>query len=153
MERVVEIDINSKEDLFEQYNGRKISKSLINYLINTTPRFKKDDTLKVIVYNNMKEDISCAEFIKMALDAEITSNDYKFMYTNRRQIVLLVLGVLILALATIVDIEIIKEIILIGAWVLLWEMVELEIDDDISNRRKRKVLKKLVASEFEEIKK
>lgn len=153
MERVVEIDINSKEDLFEQYNGRKISKSLINFLISTTPRFKKDDTLKVIVYNNMKNDISCAEFIKKALDAEITSNDYKFMYTNRRQIILFILGVLILALATIVDIEIIKEIILIGAWVLLWEMVELEIDDDISNRRKRKVLKKLVASEFEEIKK
>lgn len=153
MRKIVEVDIDKYEDLVEPYNKKKISRELVNYLIGATPKLKKADSLKVVIHNNMKNNISCAEFIKKGLDAEITKSDYSFMNTNRRQIFLFVLGVLILILAYVVNVEIIKEIILIGAWVLLWEMVELEIDDDISNRKKKLILKRLVASEFEEIKK
>lgn len=153
MEKIIEIDISKPEELVEQYNKKKISNNLVTYLIGSVPRLKKSDTLKVIVNNNMKNNISCAEFIKQGLDSEIRNSDYRFINTNRRQVFLFVLGVLLLALAYVVNIEIIKEIILIGAWVLLWDMVELEINDDINNMKRKKILKRLVASEFEEIKK
>lgn len=153
MEKIIEIDIESSSDLFEQYNKKKVSRDLIRYLIDVTPRFTKNDNLKVVINNGMKEDIDCAELIKKALDAELMSNEYKFVHTNRRQLLFFVLGVMALGVSALVEAEIIKEIILIGAWVLLWDMVELEIDDDISNRRKKKIIRKLLVSEFEEIKK
>ena len=32
MQKVIEIDLNSKEDLLERYNNKRISKDLIEYL-------------------------------------------------------------------------------------------------------------------------
>ena len=153
MEKIVEIDIDSIDDLFERYNKKKISKDLIRYLIDSTPTLKKNDTLRVIINNNLGENISCAELIKKALDAEVASNEYKFIYTNKKQMLFFVLGVFALGISTFIEMTILKEIILIGAWVVLWDMVELELQDDISNRKKKYILKKLLAGEFEEIKK
>ena len=153
MEKIVEIDIDSIDDLFERYNKKKISKDLIRYLIDSTPTLKKNDTLRVIINNNLGENISCAELIKKALDAEAASNEYKFIHTNKKQMLFFILGVFSLGISTFIEMPILKEIILIGAWVVLWDMVELELQDDISNRKKKYILKKLLAGEFEEIKK
>ena len=36
MKKIIEIDLNSKEDLLERYNNKRISKDLVEYLINET---------------------------------------------------------------------------------------------------------------------
>jgi len=153
MEKILEIDINDKEDLFEKYNEKKISKELIKYIIDNTPKFKKDDKIKVIINNNLKDKMFVSELIKKELDSEVARNEYKFTYNNRKQIVYFILGVAALVLSTFINIEILEEIILIGAWVVLWNMVELEIDDDINYIKKKRILKKILNSEFEEIRK
>lgn len=153
MEKIIEVDIDNVDDLFEMYNRRKISRELIRYLVESVPKMTKNDTLKVVINNNLAEDIYCSELIKKALDTEIKSNDYKFMYSNKRQLIYFILGVLALLIATLINIEIIKEVILIGAWVLLWDMVEIEIGDDINNRKRKKKLNGLLAADFEEIRK
>ncbi len=151
MEKVIVVDIDSFDDLCETYNRKKISKDLIKYLLESVPKLGKEDTLKVTINNRLKEDFKCAEMIKKALDDECEKNEHKFIYSNKRQFVYFILGVAALCLAAFIDFEIIKEIILIGAWVLLWDMVESEIVDDFSNRKKKKLLKILLASDFEEI--
>ena len=153
MEKILEIDINDKEDLFEKYNEKKISKELIKYIIDNTPKFKKDDKIKVIINNNLKDKMFVSELIKKELDSEVARNEYKFTYNNRKQIVYFISGVAALVLSTFINIEILEEIILIGAWVVLWNMVELEIDDDINYIKKKRILKKILNSEFEEIRK
>lgn len=153
MEKILEIDINDKEDLFEKYNEKKISKELIKYIIDNTPKFKKDDKIKVIINNNLKDKMFISELIKKELDSEVDRNEYKFTYNNRKQIIYFILGVMALVLSTFINIEILEEIILIGAWVVLWNMVELEIDDDINYIKKKRILKKILNSEFEEIRK
>lgn len=153
MEKILEIDINDKEDLFEKYNEKKISKELIKYIIDNTPKFKKDDKIKVIINNNLKDKMFVSELIKKELDSEVARNEYKFTYNNRKQIVYFILGVAALVLSTFINIEILEEIIVIGAWVVLWNMVELEIDDDINYIKKKRILKKILNSEFEEIRK
>lgn len=153
MEKILEIDINDKEDLFEKYNEKKISKELIKYIIDNTPKFKKDDKIKVIINNNLKDKMFVSELIKKELDSEVARNEYKFTYNNRKQIVYFILGVAALVLSTFINVEILEEIILIGAWVVLWNMVELEIDDDINYIKKKRILKKILNSEFEEIRK
>ena len=44
--------------------------------------------------------------------------------------------------------DVLKEVVIIGAWVLLWDAVEMEIVDDLVNRKKKKILKRLLSSEF-----
>ena len=153
MEKILEIDINNKEDLYEKYNDKKISKELIKYIIEATPKFKKNDKLKVIINNNLKDKVFVSELIKKELDSEMDRNEYKFTYNNRKQIIYFFAGVFALILSTFIEVEILEEIILIGAWVVLWNMVELEIDDDINYIKKKRILKKILESEFEEIRK
>ncbi len=153
MENILEIDINSKEDLFEKYNDKKISKELIKYMVDCVSEFKMNDKLKVVINNNLKDKIFVSELIKKELDFEMDRNEYKFIYNNRKQIIYFILGVCALVLSTFIEIEILEEIILIGAWVVLWDMVELEIDDDINYKKKKRILKKILNSDFEEIRK
>lgn len=69
--------------------------------------------------------------------------------TNIKQFFLLMIGVIFLFLSTIVNESIIwKEILLIGGWVPIWEMIDLELFSDFQERRKRKILKKLLKSEI-----
>ena len=148
MEKILEIDINSTEDLFENYNGKKVSKELIQYMIENIPRMKRKDTLKVIINNNVKGNIRCSELIKKALDDTCEKYDFRFHNTNLKQFSFMFLGILALIIASVISFDVIKEVVIIGAWVLLWDAVEMEIVDDISNRKKKKTLKKLLSSEF-----
>ena len=69
------------------------------------------------------------------------------------QLFYLVTGILILFLSTLIGGTVLKEIVLIGGWVFIWTMVETEIFADIKNKKKRKIIRKLLDSEFIEIKK
>jgi hypothetical protein len=148
LEKILEIDLDSTEDLFECYNKKKVSRDLIQYMVDAMPRLKKNDTLKVVINNRIKGNVKCAELIKKAIDDACARNDFRFHLTNMKQIWFLILGVIALLVASIVDWEILKEIVIIGAWVLLWDVVEMEIVDDINNRKKKRILKKILSSEF-----
>lgn len=148
MEKILEIDLDSTEDLFECYNKKKVSRDLIQYMVDAMPRLKKNDTLKVVINNRIKGNVKCAELIKKAIDDACARNDFRFHLTNMKQIWFLILGVIALLVASIVDWEILKEIVIIGAWVLLWDVVEMEIVDDINNRKKKRILMKILSSEF-----
>lgn len=65
-----------------------------------------------------------------------------------KQFSFLFLGILALIIASIIKFDVIKEVVIIGAWVLLWDAVEMELVDDISNRKKKNTLKKILSSEF-----
>ena len=148
MEKTLVIDLDSREDFYEVYDNSKISKELISYMIKASSKFKKKDKVKVIINNNFGGEENCTSLIKEALLQECANNEYKFHRNNLKQISFFIFGAIALVLSTIVKVEILKEIILIGAWVFLWDMVELEIVDDMSNRKKKKILKKLLSSQF-----
>ena len=148
MEKILEIDLNDKEKLFETYNSKKVSKELIQYMIDSMPKLKKNDTLKIIINNNLKEKIRGAELIKKALDEACEKNEFRFHSTNVKQFSFLIMGIFALGLSTIVKIDVLKEVVIIGAWVLLWDALEMEIVDDLITKKKRKILKKLLDSEF-----
>lgn len=150
MEKILEIDLDSKEDLFENYNKKKVSKELIQYMVDAMPRMKRKDKLKVVINNRIKGNIRCAELIKQAIDEACVRSDFRFHNTNIKQISFLIVGIIALILASVIKGDILKEIVIIGAWVLLWDAVEMEIVDDISNRKRKKILEKILSSEFVE---
>lgn len=148
MEKILEIDLDKKEDLFDCYNKKKVSKELIQYILDSTPKLKKGDTLKVVINNGIKGNIKCAELIKKALDDSFIKNEYKSHTNNVKQLSFLIMGVIALCLSSIIKFDVLKEVVIIGAWVLLWDAVEMEIVDDLVNRKKKKILKRLLSSEF-----
>lgn len=148
--KVIEIDITNKEDLYEKYNKKVVSKDLINYMIESIPHFNKSDKLKIVINNSTSEKINCTKLIKDGLNNEYNKSLLKYHKTNIVQLIYLIIGIIALILSTLINGTIFKEIILIGAWVLIWEMIELELFSDTQEKKKRIILKKLLDSEFEE---
>ena len=148
--KVIEIDITNKEDLYEKYNKKVVSKDLINYMVESIPHFNKSDKLKIVINNSTSEKINCTKLIKDGLNNEYNKSLLKYHKTNIVQLIYLIIGIIALILSTLVNVTIFKEIILIGAWVLIWEMIELELFSDTQEKKKRIILKKLLDSEFEE---
>ena len=96
----------------------------------------------------MNEKINCTKLMKEGL-----KRGYNICYRRRqtimlKQLIYLVVGAIILFLSTLINSETLKEIVLIFGWVLVWTMVELEMFNDVDNKKKCKILKKLLNSEF-----
>lgn len=142
--KIIEIDLVNASDLYEKYNKKNISKELLNYIVACS--FGTKDTIKLIINN--KCGIEASQLIKEGLKKEYVKVHLTQRKNNIIQISYLLIGVLILFISTLINKEILKEIVLIGGWVFIWAMVELELFSDVNERKKRKVLKKLLNSEI-----
>ena len=71
-------------------------------------------------------------------------------YNNIKQLVLLLIGTLFLFMTVIIkDNFVFREVVLIIGWVPIWAAIEIELFTDAVERRKRKIIKKLLKSDFE----
>ena len=147
MEKIIEIDLLELDDLLERYNRKKVSLSLIEYIIKQTPNFKKNDNLKIIINTKIK-DIDCVSLIKEGLKEEYNNNLKKHFYNDIIQIIYLIIGVAIIFIYTLLKQSIAKELVLISGWVFIWSVVELELFSDSESRKRRIILNKLLLSEF-----
>lgn len=146
MERIIQINLTNKTDFYDKYNKKLVSKELINYIIESAYYFDADDTIKIEITNNTKEEYVTLirEGLNREYDKSITLS-YKNDFT---QVFYLIAGILIIFLSTLIGGTVLKEIVLIGGWVFIWAMVESEIFADIKNKKKRKIIRKLLDSEF-----
>lgn len=147
MEKIIEIDLLELDDLLERYNRKKVSLSLIEYIIKQTPNFKKNDNLQIIINTKIK-DIDCVSLIKGGLKEAYNNNLKKHFYNDIIQIIYLIIGVAIIFIYTLLKQSIAKELVLISGWVFIWSVVELELFSDSESRKRRIILNKLLLSEF-----
>ena len=148
MEKIIEIDLLDSENFFEQYNRKKVSRNLIDYLISEGDNIKFDDTVKIIINDSMGENIDCIKLIKEGLKQEYDMNYRRHQRICLKQVIYLLFGILFLFLSTRINLDIFKEVIVILGWVLIWSMFELEIFSDVDSKKRRKTLKKILDSEF-----
>ena len=153
MEKIIEIDLLDTDSFFETYNRKKVSRELINYLISEGQNLKKEDKVKIVINDCMDEDIDCIKLIKEGMKQEYDICYKRHQNICIKQLIYLICGIDILFLSTLIDAEIFREVVVIFGWVLLWSMFELEIFSDVDSKKRRIILKKLLASEFEEIEK
>lgn len=151
MEKIIEIQLKNVEDLYSKYNKKHLSKELTSYLIESTPKFTKKDKIKIIIDSDLED--SCIPFIIGGLKKEYNLSLIRNEKTNLTQITYFLIGVIILFIYTLINDSIFKEVLLIGAWFLIGRIVEIELLYDSNSRKKRRILKKLINSEFVEIKK
>jgi len=149
MEKEIEIDLVSEEDLFERYNKKDVSEDLINYIVRKTINIGSEYKIKLTI-NNETKNKNVVSLIKEGLEKEYERCKIEYIRNNIMQLVYLVIGILILIISNIITETVFKEIILIGGWLFIWTMAEMELFQDNSNRRRRKILKKLLVSEIVE---
>ena len=107
------------------------------------------------IWEWLKEQIYCIitkYFTVQRRCYENISNEYH--RTNIIQLALLILGLIFLFFSSLIsESSIWKEVLLIIGWVPIWEMVDLELFKDYRGRRKKKIIAKLLSSDFIENKK
>ncbi len=149
MEKIIEIDITDKYELVQKYNDKNVSKELIEYIIDEAMYIGKKDTIKIVVSKKFQTSKSCKSLIIEGLRREYDESLRLHHLIDIKQYFFLVWGIIALFISSkISDENILKEILLLAGWVPLWEMIDLEIFSDHDERKKRKVLKKLLSSEI-----
>ena len=152
MEQIIEIDITNKYNLIDKYNENKVSHTLIDYIIKQVNDVNLYKDLKIVINKKCHIDVDCIRLIKKGLQQEYKRSLKRRDDNNLKQLIFFVLGVFFVFLSTLIKNSIVwREIVLITGWVPIWKMIELEILPDVASRRKRKVINKILRSEFIEI--
>lgn len=150
MEKIIEIDLLEPDYLYEKYNHKKVSKELIDYIINMSLEFDKNDSFKIILNNYLEDSQDAVSLIKEGLNNAYNKSYQLYLRTGLIQAIYFIAGIITLSLSRIIPSSVIREVVLICGWVLIWTMVELEIFSDASEKHKRKILKKILNGEFVE---
>ena len=148
MEGIIEIDLIDKYDLVEKYNEKNVSSALIKYIINEAMYIPKKDKIVIKINKKFPTVKNCKTLIVDGLKIEYNESLRLHKLIDIKQWIFLIWGIIALFLSTLFNNEIIEEILIIGAWVPLWEVIDLEVFADHDERKKRRVLKKLLKSEI-----
>lgn len=140
---VIPIYIKDMESLYMKHDFKKLvmSDDIFNYIeeIASIIPFKYDIVLEFHCKElSIEEQARVKKIIKNNYGMEIDDIDYETRINKYISIVLFLLGLLFLVLAYVVEggiLEIIKEILLIVGWVVLWDLIE----NIIFTNNKRKI--------------
>lgn len=147
MEKIIEADILNLDDFFEKYNKDLVSKDLINYILENLRDVSNKAEIKIILNKKIKYNL--ADILRNSFINEYQQMGKEHFYDNKMQIIYFALGIIMLVISIILkDKALLEELFLIGGWVLIWETVEIEFFGDAINRRKRKLLKRLINSQI-----
>jgi len=142
MEKIVKIDLNKKEDIFEKFNNDIVDNELIDYIIDSAIYVNKNDSIKLVINNYIG--FSYKELIITSLKKEYERRLFVYIRSNTRKVIYLIIGILFLVVSSLIEKTILKEFFLIGAWFLIWEMMELVIFSYTKGRKRRNIINKIV---------
>lgn len=148
MKKVIEIDIMDTNDLYETFNRKKVSHELINYIIESANTFRKKGEIEIIINNHTDEKDKCIFLIEEGLKEEIEKSKERHARTNMVQVIYFIIGIASLSVSTQIPIEIFRELTIICGWVLMWTIIELEMFNDVAERKRRKLLRKILKGKF-----
>ena len=147
MEKIIEADILDLDDFFEKYNKELVSRDLINFILENTKDSLDSDKITIVL--NKKIHKKLGDILRNSFKVEYQKMVNEHFNNNKKQVIYFLIGVVMLVISRVLnDRALIEELFLIGGWVLIWQTVEIEFFKDTSNRKKRKLLKKLITSEI-----
>lgn len=146
MEKIVEIDIKHECDLYDKYNSNRVSQELVNYIIDEASRYIRNEKIVLVINNKLGKDIECKKLLDEGLRLEYEKSIRRHQRNNVMQIFYLILGIFTLFLASFFNEGIFKELIVIGGWVFIWELVEVELFSETTGMKKRRIIKKILKS-------
>ena len=147
MEKVIDVDIMNLDDFFSKYNKELVSLDLIKFILDNAKEVDGD----IVIVLNKKIDKPLEDILRNSLKTEYNLMIKEHFNNNKMQVIYFLVGIIMLVISRILnDRALLEELFLIGGWVLIWQTVEIEFFRDIDNRKKRKLLKKLINSKIVE---
>ena len=148
---IIDIIINDKEDIYNNFNSSKLSSELGNYIYNQSLgySFKEDIKINIKIDEEVtkKEKNDIVDMIREYFGLSIRETLIYYKYNNFKKVVLFILGIILIYIShfigTINDF-LISEVFLIIGWVAIWEVFENILFVETKKKFKLKRLKKLV---------
>lgn len=150
MEKTININVNTNEDILEKYDKEKVADELISYLLERTKYLKKKDTVKIIIKNKTDlEDNEIKKLIIGGLKEDYDESVRLNKINDYKEILFFLIGLAFIILSGYLKNNFtIKELLSIGGWIFIWETIEMELVSDSFEKRKRMLLKKLINSKY-----
>ena len=147
---IIEVDIKSKEGIFNPFNENQISDELGNYIFRNSKKGSINAKLiikidnKIFLSDNDKERLVDAirEYFGLLVREKIIYN----RFNNIKKMILFMVGVILMLLSNMMRDSlgfIIPEVISIFGLVATWEVVHIVLFSDNKNRFEMKKLKEL----------
>jgi hypothetical protein len=148
MEKVITVDIADKNDLVEKYDRSIVSADLIKFILTQSEQASIRDTFKIIVKDKCHLDHDVSNLIRSGIKIEYDNAVYEHTRNNNRQILSVIIGVILIVISTIIKDPVLAEIFAVGAWVAMWDAIELALYSEYKERRKMNRLRKLLNCEI-----
>jgi len=151
VEKTIEIDVVNKYDLVEKYDEDKISRNLIDYILQQAILAKKYERINITINKKSDIDKDCIKLIKEGLKDEYNRSQWQRKTNNNKQLWMTGLGIFLLFLSFLVKEKgVWKEILLISGWVPIWESIEMQLFPDVEGAQKRRLIKKILNGQMKE---
>lgn len=149
MEKNVVIKLNKEFDLCEKYNSKCVSRELLDYIINQCELVKEKDNIKIKIYDSVGFQSDIKELIKIGVEKEYKYIKQVVHVINLKQVSFIIIGTLFLLLSMVInESSVFKEIILIAGCVSLWKAIEIQLIYENRQKKRLKILKKLLSCEY-----
>ncbi len=148
IEKVITVDIADKNDLVEKYDRSIVSADLIRFILAQAELASHKDTFKIIVKDKCHLDHDVSNLIRSGIKIEYDNAVYEHTRNNNRQILSVIIGVILIVISTIIKDPVLAEIFAVGAWVAMWDAIELALYSEYKERRKMNRLRKLLNCEI-----
>lgn len=148
MRNRIDVYLNEKESYMNQFHNERISPELSNYILEECKNISLKDNFKIQIYSkepfSKEEQIHLVDMIRQNYGVDIQELNLIAEKSKLMSLSCILMGIFILFLYILIDIvPVLSEIVLIIAWVLIWEGVYNLLFDSIKNRIQIKRLKKL----------
>lgn len=151
-EYIIHIDLEGKDDLYDEYNWNILNDKLASYINKQVSRSKLDDKIIIEIsagftMNKEKEKMrSCIleHYNDVLKECEIYDK-----VDVTKKIFLMLFGLIVLVVARNIEVAgIISELLNIAGWVAVWEVVYSLLFTDNERKFKQKRAKQLVKAEI-----
>lgn len=149
MKKVIELNLQNKADFYDCYNPKRVSSNVVFYLLQEVHHFSKKDLVEVHIFNSIQEK-NCVVMIQEQLKREYEKCQFRTKRNNLIQLLYFLVGICMLCVSILIDsFFLFDELFLIGGWVFIWSMIEIEIHGDYENNLRKQFLKQLLAATYQ----
>jgi hypothetical protein len=146
--KTIDVYLNNKSDYINQFHNSRISPELSNYIKEECKSIAPREKFEINIYSNSPlSKLEQQELVNMIRENYGLDVRELYLISDKNKIVsllCLLFGIMILFVYVLIDIvPILSEIVLIIAWVLIWEAIYNLLFGEVKNKIQIKRLKKL----------
>jgi len=152
---VIEVDIKSREGIFNPFNENQISDELGNYIFRNSKKGEAKSKLIINIDNkipfNEDEKEKLVDAIREYFGLLVRSKLAYSRFNSVKKMVLFMIGIILMLLSNVTRDSLgflIPEVVSIAGWVAIWEAVHIILFADNKNRFEIRKLKELTMCEI-----